>query len=160
MGFDEGSARAAIIAAGGDVDRAVRIVLEDSRAHNARSLAEWEFEGDMGWAPFDSDSDVFMKDAVHRGESSCELRMGGHRYLIDFESLTQHNLATKRTRRIRRRQEQGQAAATMATTEAVLSSMPAPAPEVATAAALTTAAASTMAAPLQVPSALTQPGEI
>merc|ERR1711884_566059 len=106
-GFDETSAKVAMAAAGGDVDRAIRIALEDSQAHDARSGAEWEFEGDRGWLPFDCNTEGIIKEAISRGESACEIRTGGHRYLIDFTSLKQVNIATKRTRRIRRRQDAG-----------------------------------------------------
>lgn len=105
MGFDEASARAAIAAAGGDVDRAVRIVLEDTKAHDARSRCEWEFEGDSGWVPFDGEVDDIIKDAVARGQSACEFRARGNPYFIDLENLTQLNLSSKRTRRIRRRRD-------------------------------------------------------
>eukprot|EP00931_Biecheleriopsis_adriatica_P108689 TRINITY_DN83026_c0_g1_i1.p1 TRINITY_DN83026_c0_g1~~TRINITY_DN83026_c0_g1_i1.p1 ORF type:complete len:309 (+),score=55.33 TRINITY_DN83026_c0_g1_i1:82-1008(+) len=103
MGFDEESARAAIVAAGGDVDRAIRLVLEDSKAHDARQVCEWEFEGEKGWLPFDLDSEAILRAAIDRGDQACELRAGGNRYLVDFDSLTQLNLASKRLRRIRRR---------------------------------------------------------
>lgn len=92
-------------AAGGDVDRAVRIALEDSQAHDARSLGEWEFEGDRGWLPFDCGAEGIIKDAIARGDSACEVRTGVHRYLIDFTSLKQINIATKRSRRIRKRED-------------------------------------------------------
>lgn len=104
LGFDEASARVAMTAAGGDVEKAVRIALEDSQAHDARSLGEWEFEGDRGWLPFDCSTEGIIKDAIARGETACEIRSGGHRYLVDFTGLKQINIATKRTRRIRRRQ--------------------------------------------------------
>jgi len=103
MGFDQELARVAITAAGGDIDRAVRIMLEDSMAHNARQVAEWEFEGDKGWAAFDCDTDLFLSEAYGSGDSACELRVGGNRYLVDFDSLTQLNLSSHRTRRIRKR---------------------------------------------------------
>jgi len=103
MGFDSSSARVAIAAAGGDVDLAVRIMLEDLRAHNARTQCEWEFEGDAGWAPFDVEADSTIKQAVARGDDCCEVRIAGHRYLLDFSNLTQFNLHSRRTRRIRRR---------------------------------------------------------
>lgn len=105
MGFDEASARAAIAAAGGDVDRAVRIVLEDSKAHDARTQSEWEFEGDMGWVPFDSEMESIIKDAVARGQSACEIHARGIQYFLDFDNLTQLNLSSQRTRRIRRRRD-------------------------------------------------------
>jgi len=103
MGFDEDSARAAVVAAGGDVDRAVRMALEDLKAHNAMNQCEWEFEGDMGWVFFDGDTDATIRGAVERGESACEIRTRGQRYLIDFDSMTQLNLTSQRSRRIRRR---------------------------------------------------------
>lgn len=105
MGFDEASARAAIAAAGGDVDRAVRIVLEDSKVHDARNHCEWEFEGDSGWVPFDNEVDEVIKAAVARGQSACEFRARGNQYFIDLDNLTQLNLSSKRTRRIRRRRD-------------------------------------------------------
>eukprot|EP00406_Dinophysis_acuminata_P011769 CAMPEP_0179229556 /NCGR_PEP_ID=MMETSP0797-20121207/10392_1 /TAXON_ID=47934 /ORGANISM="Dinophysis acuminata, Strain DAEP01" /LENGTH=103 /DNA_ID=CAMNT_0020936623 /DNA_START=59 /DNA_END=370 /DNA_ORIENTATION=+ len=103
MGFDEDSARVAIVAAGGDVNRAVRIALDDSQAHDARSSGEWEFEGDTGWIAFDRATEAVIKEHVARGEPTCEVRTGGNRYLVDFGSLTQVNMATNRTRRIRKR---------------------------------------------------------
>jgi len=103
LGFDLDSARAAMAAAGGDVDKAIRIALEDSQAHDARSLGEWEFEGDTGWAPFDSTTESVIKDAVSRGQSACEIRIGPHRYLVDFDALVQINIATQKSRRIRKR---------------------------------------------------------
>lgn len=103
MGFDEDLARVAIAAAGGDVDRAVRVMLEDAKAHDARRIGEWEFEGDKGWAPFDCETDQLLREAFARGDASCHIRGGGNRYLVDFDSLTQLNLSSKRTRRIRRR---------------------------------------------------------
>lgn len=103
MGFDPASARVAIAAAGGDVDLAARIMLEDMRAHNARTQCEWEFEGDAGWAPFDVEADSAIKQAVARGDDCCEVRVAGHRYLLDFANLTQFNMSSRRTRRIRRR---------------------------------------------------------
>ncbi|CAE8582242.1 unnamed protein product [Polarella glacialis] len=106
MGFDEESAKVAIAAAGGDVDRAIRLVLEDSRAHDAREACEWEFEADQGWAPFDADSEALLRAALAKGNQACELRAGVNRYLVDFESRTQLNLTTQRLRRIRRRGEQ------------------------------------------------------
>mmetsp|Transcript_75819 Transcript_75819/g.190728 ORF Transcript_75819/g.190728 Transcript_75819/m.190728 type:complete len:295 (-) Transcript_75819:324-1208(-) len=103
LGFDLDSARAAMAAAGGDVDKAIRLVLEDSQAHDARSLGEWEFEGDKGWVPFDSASESVIKDAISRGRVACEIRIGPHRYLVDFDALLQTNIATQKARRIRRR---------------------------------------------------------
>lgn len=103
MGVDKESARAALIAASGDVERAVRLVLEDSQAHVSRQECEWEFEGDKGWVPFSADSDMRLRAAMAAGKEACELRFGGHRYLVDFNSLTQLNLATQRSRRIRRK---------------------------------------------------------
>ncbi|CAE7543300.1 unnamed protein product [Symbiodinium natans] len=103
MGVDKESARAALIAASGDVERAVRLVLEDSQAHVSREACEWEFEGDKGWVPFSAESDARLHAAQAAGKEACELRFGGHRYLIDFNSLTQLNLATQRSRRIRRK---------------------------------------------------------
>lgn len=103
LGFDEDTAKVAMAAAGGDVEQAIRIALEDSQAHDARSLGEWEFEGDRGWVPFDCNAEGLFKEALARRETSCELRAGGHRYLVDFISLKQTNLSTKRSRRIRRR---------------------------------------------------------
>lgn len=103
MGFDEDSARIAIAAAGGDVSRAVRIALEDSQAHDARSSCEWEFEGDSGWVPFDRATESIIKASAARGETACEIRTGGNWYLVDFESRTQLNMVTNRTRRIRKR---------------------------------------------------------
>jgi len=103
MGFDEETARAAIAAAGGDVERALRLILEDSRAHDAREVGEWEFEGDKGWVPFDAEAEAVLKAALDRGDQACELRAGGNRYLIDLDNLTQLNLASRRVRAIRRR---------------------------------------------------------
>lgn len=103
MGFDPASARVAIAAARGDVDLAARIMLEDMRAHNARTQCEWEFEGDAGWAPFDVEADTAIKQAVERGDDCCEVRIAGHRYLLDFANMTQFNMSSRRTRRIRRR---------------------------------------------------------
>jgi len=103
LGFETDSARAALAAAGGDVERAIRLALEDSEAHDARSLGEWEFEGDKGWVPFDCAADAAIREAVGKGEIACELRVAGHRYLVDFVSMTQMNLVTQRTRSIRRR---------------------------------------------------------
>lgn len=103
MGFEEDLARVAIAAAGGDVDRAVRIMLEDAKAHNAREAGEWEFLGDQGWAAFDIDTDRLLQEAYSRGDSACELKVAGNRYLVDFDAFTQLNIASKRTRRVRRR---------------------------------------------------------
>jgi len=103
MGFEEDLARVAIAAAGGDVDRAVRIMLEDAKAHNARQVGEWEFEGDKGWAAFDCETDKLLCEAFSRGDSACELRVAGNRYMVDFDSLLQLNLSSRRTRRVRRR---------------------------------------------------------
>mmetsp|Transcript_13463 Transcript_13463/g.31617 ORF Transcript_13463/g.31617 Transcript_13463/m.31617 type:complete len:274 (-) Transcript_13463:25-846(-) len=108
MGFDGASARAAIAAAGGDVDRAIRLVHEDLCAHEARSVGEWEFEGDLGWVPFDCASESVIKEALAKGASACEVVAGGSRYFLDFSSLTQLNLATQRSRKIRRRRDPGQ----------------------------------------------------
>eukprot|EP00428_Durinskia_dybowskii_P056719 CAMPEP_0170330966 /NCGR_PEP_ID=MMETSP0116_2-20130129/66441_1 /TAXON_ID=400756 /ORGANISM="Durinskia baltica, Strain CSIRO CS-38" /LENGTH=240 /DNA_ID=CAMNT_0010584185 /DNA_START=21 /DNA_END=740 /DNA_ORIENTATION=+ len=74
LGFETDSARAALAAAGGDVERAIRLALEDSEAHDARSLGEWEFEGDKGWVPFDCAADAAIREAVGKGEIACELR--------------------------------------------------------------------------------------
>lgn len=104
MGFDEESAKVAIAAANGDVDRAVRIAVEDSKAHNAwQDHGGWEFEGDMGWSAFDCETNSLIDKAVKRGDTACEIRTAGRRYFIDLASLTQLNLATQRTRRIRKR---------------------------------------------------------
>jgi len=103
LGFDEQSARVAMAAAGGDVNLAIRIALEDSQAHDARSVGEWEFEGDKGWLPFDGATESVIKDAAANGRMACEIRIAGHKYLVDLDNLLQVNLATQRTRRIRRR---------------------------------------------------------
>lgn len=103
MGMDKESARVALCAVGGDVEKAMRLVLEDSKAHVSREACEWEFEGDKGWVPFDVESDRILQNAVDQMKEACELRLNGHRYLIDFNSLTQMNLASQRSRRIRRR---------------------------------------------------------
>lgn len=103
MGFDLAASRAAIAAAGGDVDRAVRLVLEDSKVHNSLTAAEWEFEGDAGWVPYDADTEAILRAAVEKGLSACEVVLDGRRYLVDFDSCTQLNLASSRTRRIRKR---------------------------------------------------------
>lgn len=103
MGMDKESARVALCAVGGDVEKAMRLVLEDSKAHVSREACEWEFEGDKGWVPFDVESDRILQKAVDQMKEACELRLNGHRYLIDFNSLTQLNLASQRSRRIRRR---------------------------------------------------------
>jgi len=103
MGFDKELARVAIAAAGGDIDRAVRIMLEDSQAHDARTHGDWEFEGDKGWAPFDQQTDATLSEAFNRGESATEIRAGGNRYLVDFDTFTQLNLNSKKMRNIRRR---------------------------------------------------------
>eukprot|EP00927_Polykrikos_kofoidii_P048102 TRINITY_DN42328_c0_g1_i1.p1 TRINITY_DN42328_c0_g1~~TRINITY_DN42328_c0_g1_i1.p1 ORF type:complete len:492 (-),score=104.04 TRINITY_DN42328_c0_g1_i1:69-1544(-) len=103
MGFDEDMARVAIAAAGGDVNRAVRIVLEDAKAHDARTACEWEFEGDSGWAPFDLETGELLGKALERGDAFLEVNNAGRRYLVDLDALTQVNLASKKTRRIRRR---------------------------------------------------------
>lgn len=103
MGYDEDTARIAVVAANGDIDRAVRIMLEDAKAHSARQEGEWEFEGDKGWAAFDRDTDQQLHEAFVKGDSACELRVAGNRYLVDFDSFTQLNLSSHRTRRIRRR---------------------------------------------------------
>lgn len=103
MGYDEDTARIAVVAANGDIDRALRIMLEDAKAHSARQEGEWEFEGDKGWAAFDCDTDQQLHEAFVKGDSACELRVAGHRYLVDFDSFTQLNLSSQRTRRIRRR---------------------------------------------------------
>lgn len=104
MGFDAESVKVALVAAGGDVDRALRILLEDGQAH-AREESEWEFEGDAGWVPYDQATDEVLRDAASRGESTCAIRIEGRQYLLDFGSLTQFNLATNRTRRIRKRDQ-------------------------------------------------------
>lgn len=103
MGMDKESARVALCAVGGDVEKAMRLVLEDSKAHVSRKACEWEFEGEKGWVPFDVESDRILQNANDRMLEACELRVNGYRYLIDFNSFTQLNLATQRTRRIRRR---------------------------------------------------------
>merc|ERR1712167_361942 len=89
MGFDLELSRVAIAAAGGDIDRAVRIVMEDAKAHTSIEAGEWEFEGDKGWAAFDCDTDRHLSGAYLRGDSACELRIAGNRYLVDFDNLTQ-----------------------------------------------------------------------
>lgn len=71
--------------------------------HDAVKTCEWEFEGDSGWAPFDGDTDMVLSQSFARGLSAAEVVIAGQRYLVDFESLTQLNLGSKRTRRIRRR---------------------------------------------------------
>jgi len=103
MGFDEESAKVAIAAAAGDVDRAVRLMLEDNKAQQATQQAEWEFEGDRGWVSFDVETNELLKEAVARGEAACEIRSGGRRYFVDFDSLTQLNLASHKSRRIRKK---------------------------------------------------------
>ncbi|CAJ1434160.1 unnamed protein product [Effrenium voratum] len=103
LGIDKEAARVALAAVGGDVEKAKRLVLEDSQAHVSREACEWEFEGDKGWVPFDVDSDRTLRSALERRKEACELRFNGHRYIIDFNSMTQLNLATQRTRQIRRR---------------------------------------------------------
>lgn len=103
MGFDEESAKAAMVAAGGDVDRAVRIILGDSEVRNVNQNAEWEFEADNGWVAFDAEQDDILRDASARGMTSCELRTGGRRYFVDFDKLTQQNIHSQKCRRIRRR---------------------------------------------------------
>ncbi|CAK8994157.1 Hypothetical protein SCF082_LOCUS3819, partial [Durusdinium trenchii] len=103
MGVDKDSARAALSAVGGDVEKAMRLVLEDSKAHVSREACDWEFEGDKGWVPFDPESDGILQAAVDQGKEACELRFNRQRYLVDFTSLTQLNLTTQRSRRIRRR---------------------------------------------------------
>merc|ERR1719446_531031 len=103
MGYDEDLARVAIVAANGDINRAVRIMLEDAKAHNSIEAGEWEFEGDKGWAAFDCDTDRRLSEAYIKGDSACDLRIAGNRYLIDFDNLTQLNLTSHRKRRIRRR---------------------------------------------------------
>eukprot|EP00913_Durusdinium_trenchii_P025107 g23567.t1 len=95
--------RAALSAVGGDVEKAMRLVLEDSKAHVSREACDWEFEGDKGWVPFDPESDGILQAAVDQGKEACELRFNRQRYLVDFTSLTQLNLTTQRSRRIRRR---------------------------------------------------------
>lgn len=107
MGFDLAASRAAIAAAGGDIERAVRLVLEDSRAHDSFSAAEWEFEGDAGWVPYDTETEALLQAAVEKGLSACEIVLGGRRYLVDFDSLMQLNLGSGRTRRIRKRSTAG-----------------------------------------------------
>eukprot|EP00929_Paragymnodinium_shiwhaense_P028094 TRINITY_DN16356_c0_g1_i2.p1 TRINITY_DN16356_c0_g1~~TRINITY_DN16356_c0_g1_i2.p1 ORF type:complete len:380 (+),score=88.88 TRINITY_DN16356_c0_g1_i2:177-1316(+) len=120
MGYDEDVARVAFAAAGGDVDAAVRIMLEDARAHSAHRTCEWEFEGDSGWAPFDLETEEKLRKAVApRGEGAVEIfGAGGRHYLVDFDSMTQVNLATKRTRRIRRRADAGGASSSSASSAA------------------------------------------
>lgn len=118
MGFDEEAARAAVAAAGGDVDRAVRLVLEDARAHDAVNAAEWEFDGDAGWAPFDPETDAILSAAASRGKSACEVQIDGRRYLVDFDSFTQLNLASNKGRRIRRRHESASASSSAPAPEA------------------------------------------
>eukprot|EP00746_Dinoflagellata_sp_MGD_P137115 gnl/MRDRNA2_/MRDRNA2_70937_c0_seq1.p1 gnl/MRDRNA2_/MRDRNA2_70937_c0~~gnl/MRDRNA2_/MRDRNA2_70937_c0_seq1.p1 ORF type:complete len:390 (-),score=50.44 gnl/MRDRNA2_/MRDRNA2_70937_c0_seq1:131-1300(-) len=103
MGFDRGASRAALAAAGGDVDKAIMIVLEDSKVHNAQQTADWEFEGDAGWVPFDEEACSIIADARNQGRSACEIKRGGWSYLLDLDSMTQMNLGTKRSRRIRER---------------------------------------------------------
>lgn len=107
LGMDRDSARAAIAAAGGDVERAVRLVMDDSRAHDAREGGEWEFQGDKGWVPFDAESESVLRAALDAGKPACELHAGGQRYFIDLDNLTQLNLTTCRTRAIRRRRNSG-----------------------------------------------------
>lgn len=103
----------------GDVDRAVRIVLEDQRTHDALKACEWEFEGDVGWAPFDGDTDAVLSRAFARGLSAAEVVIVGQRYLVDFDSLTQLNLGSKRSRRIRRRGGDSAAASSSSSSAAV-----------------------------------------
>lgn len=103
MGFEQDAARAALALAGGDVDRAARLMVEDSRAHESREVGSWEFESDTGWVPFDMEQEAVLRGAQEKGLSSCELRARGQRYLVDLEALTQTNLSTMRLRRIRRR---------------------------------------------------------
>jgi len=103
MGFSEDSARVAMVAAGGDIDRAINLILQDACAHGARTGGEWEFEGDSGWAPFDCDTETAVRDALVRGVSTVEVKCAGHKYLIDLDNHTQMNMVTKRSRRIRRR---------------------------------------------------------
>lgn len=105
--MDRDSARAAIAASGGDVERAVRLVMDDSRAHDAREGGEWEFQGDKGWVPFDAESESVLRVALDAGKQACELLAGGQRYFIDLDNLTQLNLTTCRTRAIRRRRNSG-----------------------------------------------------
>eukprot|EP00930_Biecheleria_cincta_P058190 TRINITY_DN44036_c0_g1_i1.p1 TRINITY_DN44036_c0_g1~~TRINITY_DN44036_c0_g1_i1.p1 ORF type:complete len:363 (-),score=33.54 TRINITY_DN44036_c0_g1_i1:306-1394(-) len=107
LGMDRDSARAAIAAAGGDVDKAVRLVMDDCRAHDAREGSEWEFQGDRGWVPFDEDSESVLRAALDAGQSAFELYAGGQHYLIDLEHLSQLNLTTSRSRAIRRRRNSG-----------------------------------------------------
>lgn len=103
MGFEEELARVALAAVGGDVDKAVRLMLEDAKAHDARCNGEWEFLGDQGWAAFDCETDQQLQEAYSRSVSMCEIRVCGNRYAIDFDQLTQTNVTSRRTRRIRKR---------------------------------------------------------
>lgn len=103
QGFDEESSRVALAMAAGDVDKAVRLLLEDGKAHLANAQSEWEFEGDAAWTAFDCEVAAALNEAEARGESACEIKIAGRRYLIDFESMTQFNLATQRCRSIRKR---------------------------------------------------------
>lgn len=104
MGFDPECVKIALAAAGGDVDKAMRILVEDTRAHHARIQCEWEFQGDAGWVPFDQETDSTLKQAVDGGRSACEVRIAGRSYFMDFDNMLQTNLSTNKARSIRRRQ--------------------------------------------------------
>mmetsp|Transcript_63151 Transcript_63151/g.150570 ORF Transcript_63151/g.150570 Transcript_63151/m.150570 type:complete len:303 (+) Transcript_63151:115-1023(+) len=102
-GFDEEASRVAMALTGGNVDKALQLLIEDNKAHVAKHQSEWEFEGDTGWAAFDGEAEALLQDASASGMTSCEMCIHGRRYLIDFDSMTQFNLATSKSRRIRRK---------------------------------------------------------
>jgi len=102
MGFDGASVKTAMRISNGDVDRALRLLLE-AQAHNSKEECVWEFEGDAGWEPFDRDTDAALEIAVRQGKSACTVWTEGREYFVDFDTCTQLDLSTSTLRHFRRR---------------------------------------------------------
>lgn len=104
MGFEDSVARNALAAAGGNVDLAIRLAIENAGATNAieEPAFGWAWEAEKEkFLPFDPTVEEQLRKALARGLQFVTLSFAGNRYEMDLDRMTQTNLKTGGTRRIR-----------------------------------------------------------
>lgn len=66
------------------------------------ALPRWQFSTGFGWADCDEETQRLLREAEARGERQLEVGMRHFTYLLDLDAKSQTNLASGRTRQLRR----------------------------------------------------------